>query len=78
MIKVAERQTGAFFKCELNVLVDMYLEGKEVEYIAEVLNRDIQDVKKQIKFKGLEAMRQSINNQRKWSEIVNKHCRESA
>lgn len=67
-------QTGSFYKCELNVLVDMYLEGHEQEYIAEVLNRNVADIAKQIRFKGLESIRKQLENEKKLKNIVNKHC----
>lgn len=67
-------QTGAFFKCELNVLVDMYLDGYEQGYIAEVLNRDVEDIAKQIRFKGLEAIREQILNEKTLKSRVKKHC----
>ncbi|WP_417212001.1 hypothetical protein [Acinetobacter venetianus] len=71
-------QTGRFSRCELNVLVDMYLEGQEESYIAEVLCRDVNDVKQQIKFKGLEGVRTIQQNEKKLKDIVEKHCGEKA
>ncbi|WP_151765826.1 hypothetical protein [Acinetobacter colistiniresistens] len=78
MIAELELQTGAFHKCELNVLVDMYMEGQKVEYIAEVLNRSMADIQKQIRFKGLETIRAKIQKDEQLKRIVAKHCGEPA
>lgn len=67
-------QTGYFTKCELNVLVDMFLEGHQEEYIAEVLNRAVSDVQKQIRFKGLQPIKNSMRREQQLKEIVKKHC----
>lgn len=80
-------QMGEFSKCELNVLIEMYMDGHEIEYIAEVLFRSPHDVKKEIKFKGLFGIRvqqyrldnkklSSVKNQLKFQNIMKKHCDE--
>lgn len=78
-------QTGGFSRCELNVLVDMYLDGHSEAYIAEVLFRDVADVEKQIVFKGLRSVRvekrkadEEKARQERFKSIVSKHIRGAA
>lgn len=67
-------QTGKYSSCELNVLVDMCFEGKEIAYIAEVLCRSVEDVEKQIKFKGLYKVRANAESDLRLKSIIRNHC----